>query len=115
MTATAVQPGALSGGGGDVMGCRRRRNGTARRIQRTRRRHFSMLPKLAPEMSSVLSPVQKGRRWRVQIKQPDGSVRYFGRFASEKRAREWIGSHACLINLRVSSAVLDRGGGESDE
>jgi hypothetical protein len=55
-----------------------------------------MLPKLAPEMSTVLSPVQKGRMWRVQIKQPNGSVRYFGRFTSEKRAREWITAHAWL-------------------
>jgi hypothetical protein len=57
-----------------------------------------MLPKLAPEVSTVLSPVQKGRKWRVEIKQPDGSVRYFGRFSSERRAREWIAVHACLID-----------------
>jgi hypothetical protein len=80
------------------MGCRRRRGGTARRVKaRMRRSHFSMLPKLAPEMSTVLSPVQKGRMWRVQIKQPNGSERYFGRFASEKRVREWIAAHAWLM------------------
>jgi len=99
VTGIAAQTGVLSGGAGGVMGCRRRRGGTARRVKaRSRRSHFSMLPKLAPEMSTVLSPVQKGRRWRVQIKQPDGSARYFGRFASEKRAREWIAVHACLID-----------------
>jgi hypothetical protein len=52
------------------------------------------------DMSSVraalifsMSPIRKGRVWRVQIKQPDGSVRCFGRFTSEKRAREWIAVH----------------------
>jgi hypothetical protein len=40
--------------------------------------------------------------WRVQIIQPNGSVRYFGRFTSEKRAREWITAHAWLM-------VLDNG------
>jgi hypothetical protein len=105
MTATAAQTGVLSGGGaGGVMGCRRRRGGTAQRVKaRTRRSHFSMLPKLTPEMSTLLSPVQKGRRWRVQIKQPDGSVRYFGRFASENRAREWIATHAWLISHLTES------------
>jgi hypothetical protein len=34
--------------------------------------------------------------WRVQIKQPDGSVRCFGRFTSEKRARKWIAVHEKL-------------------
>jgi hypothetical protein len=34
--------------------------------------------------------------WRVQITAPDGSVRLFGRFSSEKNAREWIAAHAWL-------------------
>jgi hypothetical protein len=65
---------------------RRRRDGTARRVQLPRRSHFWM------------SSIQKGRMWRVQIMQSDGSVRYFGRFSSERRAREWIAMHACLID-----------------
>jgi hypothetical protein len=28
--------------------------------------------------------------------QSDFSVRYFGRFSSEKRVREWIAAHVCL-------------------
>ncbi len=73
-----------------------------------------MLPKLAPEMSSVLSPMQKGRMWRVQIEQPNGSVRYFGRFASEKRAREWIVAHAWLMvsdNGGAAQCYVDARGG----
>jgi hypothetical protein len=65
---------------------RRRWGGTPRRAQRARRSHFWM------------SSIRKGRMWRVQITQPDGSVRYFGRFSSERRAREWIAVHACLID-----------------
>ena len=65
---------------------RRLWGGTARRVQRPRRSHFWM------------SSIRKGRMWRVQITQPDGYVRYFGRFSSERRAREWIAEHACLID-----------------
>ena len=43
-----------------------------------------------------MSPMRKGRMWRVQIMQSNFSVRYFGRFSSEKRAREWIAAHVCL-------------------
>jgi hypothetical protein len=45
-----------------------------------------------------LSVVRKGRMWRVQITRPNGCVRYFGRFSSAARARDWIAAHACLIN-----------------
>jgi hypothetical protein len=48
-------------------------------------------------MALKLEPLQKGRMWRVQIIQPNGSVRYFGRFTSEKRALEWITAHAWLM------------------
>jgi hypothetical protein len=63
---------------------RRRWGGRARRVQRTRRSHLWMLP------------MRRGRMWRVQIMQSNFSVRYFGRFSSEKRAREWIAEHVCL-------------------
>jgi hypothetical protein len=66
-----------------------RRGGTVRRVKRARRSHLSISPKL--------EPVRKGRMWRVQIIQPNGSMRYFGRFTSEKRAREWITRHAGLM------------------
>jgi hypothetical protein len=36
--------------------------------------------------------------WRVQITPPNGCVRYFGRFSSATRARDWIAAHASLIN-----------------
>jgi hypothetical protein len=68
---------------------RRQRGGTARRVKRARRSHLSMSPEL--------EPLRKGRMWRVQIIQPNGSVPYFGRFTSEKRVREWITAHAWLI------------------
>jgi hypothetical protein len=42
---------------------------------------------------TVLLPVQEGDVWRVQIVWPNGQVHYFGRFASEKEAAEWISTH----------------------
>lgn len=67
----------------------KRRGGRAQRLERARRPHITMLLKL--------EPLRKGRMWRVQIIQPNGSMRYFGRFTSEKRAREWIAAHAWLM------------------
>jgi hypothetical protein len=47
-------------------------------------------------VSTVLLPVQAGNVWRVQIVRPNGTVHYFGRFASEKDATGWITAHAWL-------------------
>jgi hypothetical protein len=46
--------------------------------------------------STVLSPVQKGNMWRVQITWPNGTVHYFGKFASEKDTIEWIAARPWL-------------------
>ena len=40
--------------------------------------------------------MQVGDIWRVQIVWPNGSVHYFGRFASKASAVEWISAHAWL-------------------
>ena len=45
---------------------------------------------------TMLVTVRKGQMWRVQITPPNGSVRLFGRFSSEKSAREWMAAHAPL-------------------
>jgi hypothetical protein len=71
---------------------KQRSGGTARRVKRARRSHLAMPAKLAT--------VRKGRMWRVQITAPNGSVRLFGRFSSEKRAREWIAAYPWLTVLR---------------
>jgi hypothetical protein len=46
--------------------------------------------------STILLAMQEGNIWRVQIVWPNGTVHYFGRFSSEKGAREWIANHAWL-------------------
>jgi len=45
---------------------------------------------------TVLLPMQVGDIWRVQIVWPNGSVHYFGAFASKVSAVEWITAHAWL-------------------
>ena len=70
----------------------RRSGGTARRAKHVRRSHLAMPAK-------KLVTVRKGRMWRVQITAPNGSVRLFGRFSSEKSAREWIAAHAGRTDL----------------
>ncbi|MGN6747780.1 MAG: hypothetical protein ACTHJS_04225 [Xanthobacteraceae bacterium] len=47
-------------------------------------------------MSTVLLPVQVGQIWRVQIVWPNGSVHYFGKFARQQDAANWIASHPWL-------------------
>jgi hypothetical protein len=47
-------------------------------------------------MRTLLSPVQKGGIWRVQIVWPNGTVRYFGKFSSHQDAASWIVSHPRL-------------------
>jgi hypothetical protein len=47
-------------------------------------------------MAAMLSPVQEGRVWRVQIVWPNGAVHYFGKFISEQEATDWINAHPRL-------------------
>jgi hypothetical protein len=47
-------------------------------------------------LPTVLLPMQLGDIWRVQIVWPNGSVHYFGMFASKASADEWISAHAWL-------------------
>ena len=75
-----------------------RRGMAARRAKARPRRYFFRLAKGAtvkPE-HTVLSSVQEGDVWRVRIEWPNGAVHYFGSFASEKHALQWIGDHAWL-------------------
>jgi hypothetical protein len=57
---------------------------------------------MAPEdtrprtVSTVLLPVQVGQIWRVQIVWPNGAVHYFGKFARQQDAANWISSHSWL-------------------
>jgi hypothetical protein len=73
------------------------RGGKAQRVVKSRVRRSHLRSK-QHNVRTVLSVVRKGRMWRVQIARPNGCVRYFGRFRSATRARDWIAAHACLIN-----------------
>jgi hypothetical protein len=46
--------------------------------------------------TTVLLPMQVCDIWRVQIVWPNGSVHYFGMFASKASGVEWITAHAWL-------------------
>jgi hypothetical protein len=59
---------------------------------------------------TVLSPViEKGGIWRVRITWPNGSVRHFGKFTSEKEALDWITAHPWLIEPPIENAIRERG------
>jgi hypothetical protein len=65
---------------------------------------------------TVLSPVKSGNIWRALIAWPNGSESYFGKFASEKDAVNWIAAHPHLTKPFRSSAadwrkiIIDRPG-----
>jgi hypothetical protein len=46
--------------------------------------------------ANLLSPVQEGSVWRVQIVWANGAIHCFGKFASEKEAVRWIAAHPQL-------------------
>jgi hypothetical protein len=55
-----------------------------------------------------LSPVQKGKVWRVRITWPNGAVRHFGKFTSEKDAMAWITRHPRLVEAPTEDQVVSR-------
>jgi len=46
--------------------------------------------------TTLLSPVQEGRIWRVRIEWANGAIHHFGKFTSEEEAIRWIGAHPRL-------------------
>jgi hypothetical protein len=101
VAATAAQTGArCPGGGGMGLSETSERGGTARRVVKSRARRSHLRSK-QHNVRTVLSVVRKGRMWRVQITRLNGSVRYFGRFSSEKRAREWIAAHSRIGQVEM--------------
>jgi hypothetical protein len=53
-----------------------------------------------------LSPVvQEGGIWRVKIVWPNGAVRYFGKFISEKDATAWITAHPRLTKPAAENTI----------
>jgi hypothetical protein len=57
-------------------------------------------------MSALLSPVQDGKIWRVLIVWPNGAVRHFGKFTSEKKVG-WIDAHRNLTEPVAENAKGD--------
>ena len=55
-------------------------------------------------MAALLSPVQDGKIWRVQIVWPNGHVHHFGKFISKRDAIDWINAH---LNLTKSEDTRD--------
>jgi hypothetical protein len=59
---------------------------------------------------AVLSPVQDGSIWLVQITSPTGEKCYVGKFSSENDAIKWMNNHAWWLiepiteNLTIESS-----------
>jgi hypothetical protein len=54
----------------------------------------------------TLALMRKGEAWRVQIIAQNRFVRLFGRFYSEKSAREWIAAHAALRVPHIGRTIV---------
>jgi len=62
---------------------------------------------------TVLSSFQEGDVWRVRIEWPNGAVHYFGNFASEKDAIQWIDAHAWLTTPATRNNTGEPAGADS--
>jgi hypothetical protein len=60
------------------------------------------------EASTILTSVQKGDLWRVQIAWPNGTTKYFGRFRSEQEASGWISAHRWLTERVIEDTEIRR-------
>jgi hypothetical protein len=58
--------------------------------------------------STVLTSVQKGDLWRVQIAWPNGTTKHFGKFGSEQEASEWISTHRWLTERVIEDTEIRR-------
>jgi len=58
--------------------------------------------------STILTSVKKGDLWRVQIKWPSGTTKYFGKFCSEQEASRWISSHRGLTERAIEYTEINR-------
>jgi hypothetical protein len=57
---------------------------------------------------TFLSPVvATGGIWRVRMTWPNGTVRYFGKFTSEKEAIEWISAHPRLTKFPTENTISE--------
>jgi hypothetical protein len=57
--------------------------------------------------STVLSAVQEGEVWRVQIAWPNGVLRCFGEFTTEQGATEWIAAHSWWLTALATDETTD--------
>ena len=58
--------------------------------------------------STILTSVKKGDLWRVQIKWPSGTTKYFGKFGSEQEASGWISRHRALTERAIEDTKINR-------
>jgi hypothetical protein len=78
----------------------RGRGGTARPCQAVRAALIYAECRYVESARTVFLPVPIGDIWRVQIVWPNASV-LFGRFASERQAREWIANHTWWAKYKL--------------
>ena len=58
--------------------------------------------------STIMTSVKKGDLWRVQIKWPSGTTKYFGKFDSEQEASGWISRHRALTERAIEDTKINR-------
>lgn len=58
--------------------------------------------------NTILTTVKKGNLWRVQIKWPSGTTKYFGKFGSEQEASGWISGHRALTERAIEDTKINR-------
>ena len=60
------------------------------------------------DQRAVLSPMQVGDVWRVQIIWPDGKRHIVGEFSSEGDAIKWINRHAWWLTEPLTESLTGK-------
>lgn len=58
------------------------------------------------KLHTTLRPIRVGEWWRVEIRWPNGTGHYFGKFGSERDATQWVDSHSWMTERVIEKAEI---------
>jgi hypothetical protein len=63
--------------------------------------------------STILTSINEGELWRVEIVWPNGTKRHFGKFGSKGETEGWISAHRWLTECSMEGTEIDRPSGST--
>lgn len=87
------------------------RAGSAEYTQGTQPEKIGQVGEAKLSDKTELTAVEKRGTWTVRIAWPNGSIHYFGKFASKEEAAGWIKEHYWMTAKKIEDRDLLRRGG----